>query len=134
MINGIPVIGSDRGGIPETVGNGGTVLTLPDRLTPQTKIVPEAGEVEPWIETIIRLWDDPALYVERSELARKEADRWRPDRLRPLYAEFFRNVRLQPGAPVISRADRVSASAGPALNAATRPEATGERSPLSIVV
>jgi glycosyltransferase involved in cell wall biosynthesis len=134
MINGIPVIGSDRGGIPETVGNGGTVLTLPDRLTPQTKIVPEAGEVEPWIETIIRLWDDPALYVERSELARKEADRWRPDRLRPLYAEFFRNVRLQPGAPVISRADGVSASAGPALNAAMRPEATGERSPLSIVV
>jgi glycosyltransferase involved in cell wall biosynthesis len=130
MINGIPVIGSDRGGIPETVGNGGILLPLPDRLTPLTKIVPEADEVEPWVETIIRLWDDQALYAERSALARKEAERWRPDRLRPFYAEFFRNVRCQPGAPVISRADGVSASAGPAQNGAIRSEPTGVRSPL----
>jgi glycosyltransferase involved in cell wall biosynthesis len=134
MINGIPVIGSDRGGIPETVGNGGILLTLPDRVTPLTKIVPEADEVEPWVETIIRLWDDQALYAERSQLAGKEAERWRPGRLRPLYAEFFRNVRLQPGAPVVSRTDEVSASAGPALNGAIRSEPTGERSPLSVVV
>ena len=31
MINGIPVIGSDRGGIPETLGAGGLVLPLPGR-------------------------------------------------------------------------------------------------------
>ena len=58
MINGIPVIGSDRGGIPETVGNAGVVVPLPQRLTPASRIVPEAAEVEPWVETIIRLWDD----------------------------------------------------------------------------
>ena len=34
MINGIPVIGSDRGGIPETLGDGGIALPLPERLTP----------------------------------------------------------------------------------------------------
>ena len=102
MINGIPVVGSNRGGIPETVGDGGLILPLPERLTPLTRIVPEAEEVEPWVEAIIRLWDDQALYAERSQLARREAERWRPDRLRPLYAEFFRNVRHQPGAPVIA--------------------------------
>ena len=32
MINGIPVIGSDRGGIPETLGDGGLTLPLPERL------------------------------------------------------------------------------------------------------
>ena len=59
--------------------------------------MPEAEEVEPWVETIIRLWDDEALYAEQSARARKEAERWHPDRLRPLYAEFFRNVRPAAG-------------------------------------
>ena len=68
MINGIPVIGSDRGGIPETVGDGGVVLPLPERLTPATRIVPEAEEVEPWVEAIIRLWDDPSFLRGQSEL------------------------------------------------------------------
>ena len=104
MINGIPVIGSNRGGIPETVGNGGIVLPLPERLTPATKIVPEAEEVEPWVDAVIRLWDDREFYEGRSALALREAERWHPDRLRPLYAEFFRNVRHQPGAPVIATA------------------------------
>ena len=76
------------------------ILSLPDRLTPVTKIVPESSEVEPWVEAVIRLWDDDSLYAEQSALALKEAERWRPERLRPLYAEFFRNVRSQPGAPV----------------------------------
>ena len=102
MINGIPVIGSNRGGIPETAGKAGVVLSLPDRLTPISKIVPEAHEVEPWVEAVIRLWDDEGLYAEQSALALREAERWRPERLRPLYAEFFRNVRNQPGAPVLN--------------------------------
>jgi len=99
MINGIPVIGSDRGGIPEVLGDCGFLLPLPERLTPVTTIVPEAGEVEPWVETIIRLWDDRALYEQQSLAARQAAERWHPDRLRPLYAEFFQDVRLQTGPP-----------------------------------
>ncbi len=97
MINGIPVIGSDRGGIPEVLGDCGFVLPLPDRLTPTGRIVPEADEVEPWVETIVRLWDDRALYQEQSLKARAEAMRWHPDRVRPLYAEFFRDVRFRAG-------------------------------------
>ena len=103
MINGIPVIGSDRGGTPETLGDAGVVLSLPERLTPVTQILPTAEEVEPWVETIIRLWDDRSWYQEQSARAFKEAQRWHPERLRPLYAEFFRNVRLQPGAPCVTR-------------------------------
>ena len=75
VINGIPVIGSDRGGIPETVGDGGTVLPRPERLTPMTRIVPEAEEVEPWVEAIIRLWDDAKYYQGLSERALQEAQR-----------------------------------------------------------
>jgi glycosyltransferase involved in cell wall biosynthesis len=89
MINGIPVIGSDRGGIPEALGDAGITLPLPERLTPESRILPTAEEVEPWVEAIIHLWDDPAWYQEQSNRARNQAERWRPDRLRPLYAEFF---------------------------------------------
>ncbi len=71
MINGIPVIGSDRGGIPEVLGECGFVLPLPERLTPVSQVVPEAGEVEPWVETIVRLWDDRALYEEQVLKARR---------------------------------------------------------------
>ncbi len=66
MINGIPVVGSDRGAIPETLGDGGVALNLPERLTPVSLILPTAEEVEPWVEAIIRLWDDRALYEEQS--------------------------------------------------------------------
>jgi glycosyltransferase involved in cell wall biosynthesis len=103
MINGIPVIGSDRGGIPEALGACGFKLPLPERLTPVSTIVPEAEEVEPWIETIVRLWDDRALYEEQCARAREEAERWNPDLLGPLYAEFFGNVHRQPGGQTVSR-------------------------------
>ena len=101
MINGIPVIGSDRGGIPEVLGRSGFVLPLPERLTPASPVVPEAEEVEAWVETIVRLWDDRALYERQSRLAREEARRWHPDRLRPLYAAFFGNVRRRAGPALV---------------------------------
>ncbi len=106
MINGIPVIGSDRGGIREALGDCGFTLPLPERLSPVSTTVPEAGEVEPWVETIIRLWDDRALYDEQCNRARREARRWDPERLNPLYAEFFGDLRLRPGGPIIARQTR----------------------------
>ena len=119
MINGIPVVGSDRGGIPETVAGGGLILPLPERLTPATRVVPAAEEVEPWVEAIIRLWDDRKFYEGLSARALHEAQRWNPDLLRPLYAEFFRKVRHQPGAPVIASAN------APALGDKSAPGLSG---------
>ncbi len=113
MINGIPVIGSNRGGIPETLGDDGLTLPLADRLTQVSRIVPTADEVEPWIEAIIRLWDDRRFYEEQSARSLNEAQRWHPDRLRPLYTDFFRNVRPQPGAPVIDSTKRSAIATRP---------------------
>jgi glycosyltransferase involved in cell wall biosynthesis len=103
MVNGIPVIGSDRGAIPETLGDSGFVFGLPERLTPSSDVLPDASEVEPWVDAVIRLWDDPTLYRQASAKARNEAKRFHPDRLRPLYAEFFRNVHPQPGPPFLPK-------------------------------
>ncbi len=95
MVNGIPVIASDRGALPETLGNAGIVLPLPDRITPATRILPTAEEVAPWVEAVIRLWDDPEFYAEHRRRALAEARRWDPEVLEPQYVEFFQN--LKPG-------------------------------------
>jgi glycosyltransferase involved in cell wall biosynthesis len=132
MLNGIPVLASNRGALPETIGGrmsphpsplpegegtigpypsppsplpegegaGGFLFDIPARYTSETRDVPTAEEVAPWVETIIRLWDGPAEYDRRSRAAREHAQRWRPERLAPLYREFFSNVARQPGAPI----------------------------------
>ncbi|WP_169973287.1 glycosyltransferase [Tautonia rosea] len=93
MINGIPVIGSDRGGIPETLGDAGIVLPLPDRQTPSTRTLPTAEEVAPWVEAIIRLWDDPGFFEEHRRRAREEARRWDAEVLEAGYSRFFSEIR-----------------------------------------
>ena len=93
MVNGIPVIGSDRGGIPETLGDAGIILGLPSRLTPTTRELPTAREVEPWVKAIIGLWDDPTWYAEQGRRAVDESRRWVPEVLEPQYVQLFESVR-----------------------------------------
>ncbi len=99
MINGIPVIASDRGGIPETLGDAGIILPLPERLTPATRSLPTVEEVTPWIEAILHLWDDEAAYREHSRRALAEARRWDPEVLEPQYVRFFQELRPKSRAP-----------------------------------
>lgn len=40
MSNGIPVVASNRGGLPETIGDAAPMLDIPARYTPQTRDVP----------------------------------------------------------------------------------------------
>lgn len=93
MANGIPVIGSDRGGIPEAVGDGGVVLPLPARLTPGSSELPAPEEVAPWVEEIVRLWDDPEGYEARSRQALAESSRWAPAPLEERHRRFFGRLR-----------------------------------------
>lgn len=66
-VNGIPVLASDRGGLPESVGPGGILLSadapLPD-----------------WLEAFGTIWDDPANRSALSRAARAYAAR---DEIRP---------------------------------------------------
>ena len=93
MTNGVPVVASDRGALPETLGDAGIVLSLPDRLTPATKSLPTAAEVAPWVEAVERLWDDPefARVYKRRALARARS--WSAEELGPAHVEFFEKLR-----------------------------------------
>ena len=64
--------------------------------------MPTAEEVAPWVETIIRLWDDAAYYDRCSLAARQRAQAWHPDRLAPLYRDFFRRIAQLPAPPPVS--------------------------------
>ena len=103
MINGIPVIASDRGALPEVVGDGGILLNIPVHYTPETREIPTAQEVDPWVAAIIDLWDDPDRYEAASDRARARAEQWRPEFLGPRFAEFFANISPQPAPPIVPR-------------------------------
>jgi glycosyltransferase involved in cell wall biosynthesis len=89
MLNGVPVLGSDRGGIPETLGKSGSVLPIPDRLTPASSSLPTADEAAAWVKAILDLWDSPEVYERRSHDALAEAQRWSDHVLEPLYERYF---------------------------------------------
>ena len=103
MINGIPVLASNRGALPETIGDAGFLFDIPTAYTPQTRTLPTAEEVEPWVDAIIRLWDDPQAYQQASDAARQRAECWRPENLAPLYRDFFANLFPQPGPPLVPK-------------------------------
>ena len=100
MLNGIPVLASNpRRLLPETIGNAGFLFDIPARYTSQIRDVPTAEEVVAWVETIIRLWDDAAYYDHCSRALAERTRAWHPDRLAPLYRDFFTRIVRQRGSP-----------------------------------
>ncbi len=101
MLNGIPVLAGNRGGLPEIVGDAGFLFDIPAKYTAETREIPTAAEIEPWVETIIQLWDDGVFFADWSRAARARGECWHPDRLRPIYRAFFENIFVQPGPPLV---------------------------------
>jgi glycosyltransferase involved in cell wall biosynthesis len=58
--NAIPVLGSDRGGLPQAIGPGGI-------------IVPAQAPVDEWIQAFNHMWDNPSIYTSLSQAAKKYA-------------------------------------------------------------
>jgi glycosyltransferase involved in cell wall biosynthesis len=92
MMNGIPVLSSNRGALPEVLGGAGFVFRIPDDNSAERPFVPSAEEVRPWVETIIRLWDNTAVYVDVSRRCRNRAEVWRPDALIKAYCQAFEGL------------------------------------------
>jgi glycosyltransferase involved in cell wall biosynthesis len=60
--SGIPVVGSNRGGLPEAIGPGGIVLG-------------HDAPIEEWVAAVRGLWSDPDRYAQLSAAARAHARR-----------------------------------------------------------
>jgi glycosyltransferase involved in cell wall biosynthesis len=62
QINGIPVLASDAGGLPESVGPGGLLISL-------------SAEINEWSKALKDIWDNDSRYAELSALAALHAGR-----------------------------------------------------------
>jgi glycosyltransferase involved in cell wall biosynthesis len=89
MLNGVPVVASDRGALPEVVGRGGVCLPVPAHVTPDSRVAPTAAEVAPWVAAVVRLWDDPPAYAAASSAARTAAAVWHPAAVVPRWEGFL---------------------------------------------
>ncbi|MBY0310736.1 MAG: glycosyltransferase [Phycisphaerales bacterium] len=87
--NGVPMLASDRGALPETLGDAGFVFHVPLHYTPENAALPTPREVAPWVAVIEKLWDDPTFEASHRERALSEARRWEPSVVERQYAEFF---------------------------------------------
>ncbi|HTB15960.1 MAG TPA: glycosyltransferase [Bryobacteraceae bacterium] len=92
LLNGVPPLVSDRGGLAEAANGGGFVLPLPQDLDVRCTRPVEASAVEPWIEAIVRLEDNVDFYARESQRAREASRAYLREELAPRYAEFFRKV------------------------------------------
>lgn len=96
LINGIPPLVSDRGGLPHAVRDAGRVLPIPKWMTPSSLRLPSIEEVEPWYRAICELWDDHDRYAAASALARRTAqESYAEPHMRRRYVEFFESLPVQ---------------------------------------
>ena len=51
--------------------------------------IPTDAEVEPWVDALLRLWDDDAFYRETQRKGWKQATRWRYDAVADEYENLF---------------------------------------------
>lgn len=92
LLNGIPPLVSDRGGLPETCNGAGFYFPIPKEITLQYPVPVPAAAVEPWIELIVRLEDDEEFYRQESEKARQAGQMYLPEQLAPRYLEYFQTI------------------------------------------
>ncbi len=92
LLNGIPPIVSDRGGLAEVCNGAGFALHIPEEFTPKTREPLPAEAVEPWFELITRLWDDHDFYNAQSAHALAASEMYRPENLTPLYLDYFGKI------------------------------------------
>lgn len=92
LLNGIPPLVSDRGGLPEICNGAGFYLPIPPEITPRQTTPVTTQIVEPWIELMVRLADDEAFYREESCRAREAGSIYRPEKLAPRYVDYFQTI------------------------------------------
>ena len=92
MMNGIPVISSNRGALPEAVGDAGILLPIPGRFQPTSVEVPSDEEVAQWVDAITNLWYDNTAYRLMSQKGREYSAKWGWEVVAQQYTSFFSSL------------------------------------------
>ena len=86
---GVPAITSDRGAGAEMLGSAALVLHLPERITTAFHSQLQPAEVAPWVEMILRLYDDRAFAERQRSQVIMAAQKLSAQELVHRYAEFL---------------------------------------------
>jgi hypothetical protein len=92
LVNGIPPIVSDRGGLSEAANGGGFIVPLPAQVTTATLLPVSAEIAAPWVDLILRLTEDEGAYAAASRRALEAGRVYRADALTARYLAFFMKV------------------------------------------
>jgi predicted O-methyltransferase YrrM len=92
LAHGVPVIASNRGGLPELLEGAALLLPLPERVTAAVPAAMTPAELSPWVETVLRLYEDDPFASSRRSLAVVAGQKWAPEKLAPEYGRFFAAV------------------------------------------
>lgn len=92
FVNGVPVIGGDRGGVPEVCEGGGFVLPIPPWLDTRTVRAISRDEARPWAELAIRLFDDDEAWSRASRDVRAAGARYLAPALVRCYADHVERL------------------------------------------
>lgn len=101
MLCGIPAIVGNRGGMHETSRGAAYCLSLPDRLQPGAPCNVTSEDARQWVQTIERLFDDPAEYAAACTRSREAGEYYRQPALTAWYAELFQHANRRE-SPIIS--------------------------------
>jgi glycosyltransferase involved in cell wall biosynthesis len=92
MLNGIPVVASRRGALPETVGHGGILIDVPPEIGENQVLAVPPDVARPWVDAIVRLWDEPDTYERYSIEAKTRAASWLPEAVVPRWVQFLKRL------------------------------------------
>lgn len=76
MMNGIPVVGSDRGALPEVIGSGGRILSIPDNIQPDSCRQLTDNEAESWVHAVTTYWDNQDHFASAAKAAQDNSRKW----------------------------------------------------------
>jgi len=92
QLSAIPVVASDRGGVPEQLNGGGFCLPVPPECEADHTRVPTEDEVQPWLDTLAGLLDDRETYHQACERALSASAPFHPERARPAARELLQRL------------------------------------------
>ena len=90
ILNGIPPMVSDRGGLPETCNGAGFTFQIPADIAANHPVPVSSEVAAPWVDMIVRLEGDEEFYSAESRKALEASAIYRPENLVPRYVEYFR--------------------------------------------
>jgi len=100
QLNGIPILASQRGGIPENLNGGGFLFDIPERCAKSHIAVPTPEEVQPWIDQLRLLLEDRKAYEEAQRRAFQAARDFKPENIVQRAIELFQELLKRKGLGV----------------------------------